>query len=241
MKESEKKDSFPEFVEEKIDYIPIKRPDNKKLNSKIIIGKKTLLKKKKLSSPPPPPQPEEQKIEKKSNAEFLVESIVKTYWVSKWKEQLLIMKYSKQGFNKKRGTFRSFCMKMNNAMKYHQYLYLLKLFDKMEALPKKENVVHTQNYGKLIFVKDNNNFSNKNINNNIDEDIKIENEINKEIEININLPEIQEVEFKSENEEKNMDIINNEKISENNRETMDIEKNNEDIKIKEINNKNKKE
>ena len=230
MKESEKKDSFPEFVEEKIDNIPIKRPDNKKLNSKIIIGKKTLLKKKKLSSPPPPPQPEEQKIEKKSNAEFLVESIVKTYWVSKWKEQLLIMKYSKQGFNKKRGTFRSFCMKMNNAMKYHQYLYLAKLFDKMEALPKKENVVHTQNYGKLIFVKDNNNFSNKNINHNIDEDIKIENEINKEIEININLPEIQEVEFKSENEEKNMDIINNEKISENNRETMDIEKNNEDIK-----------
>ena len=241
MKESEKKDSFPEFVEEKIDYIPIKRPDNKKLNSKIIIGKKTLLKKKKLSSPPPPPQPEEQKIEKKSNAEFLVESIVKTYWVSKWKEQLLIMKYSKQGFNKKRGTFRSFCMKMNNAMKYHQYLYLAKLFDKMEALPKKGNVVHTQNYGKLIFVKDNNNFSNKNINHNIDEDITIENEINKEIEININLPEIQEVEFKSENEEKNMDIINNEKISENNRETMDIEKNNEDIKIKEINNKNKKE
>ena len=240
MKESEKKDSFPEFVEEKIDYIPIKRPDNKKLNSKIIIGKKTLLKKKKLSSPPPPPKPEEQKIEKKSNAEFLVESIVKTYWVSKWKEQLLIMKYSKQGFNKKRGTFRSFCMKMNNAMKYHQYLYLAKLFDKMEALPKKENVVHAQNYGKLIFVKDNNNISNKNINHINDEDIKIENEINKEIEININLPEIKEVEFKSENEEKNMDIINNEIIHENNREIMDIEKNNEDIKIKEINN-NKKE
>ena len=241
MKESEKKDSFPEFVEEKIDNIPIKRPDNKKLNSKIIIGKKTLLKKKKLSSPPPPPQPEEQKIEKKSNAELLVESIVKTYWVSKWKEQLLIMKYSKQGFNKKRGTFRSFCMKMNNAMKYHQYLYLAKLFDKMEALPKKENVVHAQNYGKLIFVKDNNNISNKNINHINDEDIKIENEINKEIEININLPEIKEVEFKSENEEKNMDIINNEIIHENNREIMDIEKNNEDIKIKEINNNNKKE
>ena len=241
MKESEKKDSFPEFVEEKIDDIPIKRPDNKKLNSKIIIGKKTLLKKKKLSSPSPPPQPEGQKIEKKSNAEFLVESIVKTYWVSKWKEQLLIMKYSKQGFNKKRGTFRSFCMKMNNAMKYHQYLYLAKLFDKMEALPKKENVVHAQNYGKLIFVKDNNNISNKNINHINDEDIKIENEINKEIEININLPEIKEVEFKSENEEKNMDIINNEIIHENNREIMDIEKNNEDIKIKEINNNNKKE
>ena len=48
------------------------------------------------------------------------------------------MKYSKQGFNKKRGNFRSFCMKMNNAVKYHQYVYLAKLFDKMEKMPKKE-------------------------------------------------------------------------------------------------------
>ena len=93
MKEIEK----DAFVEEIIDDRPIKRP------SKLIIGKKTILKKKKLSSPSPPPPPtsqKEQNMEKKSNAEYLVESIVKTYWVSKWKEQLLIMKYSKQGFNK---------------------------------------------------------------------------------------------------------------------------------------------
>ena len=235
MKEIEK----DAFVEEIIDDRPIKRP------SKLIIGKKTILKKKKLSSPSPPPpltSQKEQNMEKKSNAEYLVESIVKTYWVSKWKEQLLIMKYSKQGFNKKRGTFRSFCMKMNNAMKYHQYLYLAKLFDKMEALPKKETIVHYKNYGKLMLVKNNNNNDNiiniKNIN---DEDKKIENEINNEIEININLPEIHEVDYKPENDEKNFEMKNNEKIHENNIINMDIEENNEKEKIKEINKENKKE
>ena len=213
MKETEKN----AFVEEIIDDRSIKRP------SKLIIGKKTILKKKKLSSPSPPtppPSQKEQNMEKKSNAEYLVESIVKTYWVSKWKEQLLIMKYSKQGFNKKRGTFRSFCMKMNNAMKYHQYLYLAKLFDKMEALPKKENIKHDKNFGKLILVKNNSN---------INEDLKIENEINNEIEININLPEIQEVEYKPENEEENIDIKINENINEN-KEKMEIENNYEDKK-----------
>ena len=223
--EKKEKDSFPEFVEEIIEDIPIKKSENRKLNSKLILGKKTILKKKKLLSPQsqpptPTPTPQSQKIEKKSNAEFLVESIVKTYWVSKWKEQLLIMKYSKQGFNKKRGTFRSFCMKMNNAMKYHQYLYLAKLFDKMEALPKKENIKHDKNFGKLILVKNNSNIS---------EDLKIENEINNEIEMNINLPEIQEVEYKPENEEENIDIKINENINEN-KEKMEIENNYEDKK-----------
>ena len=225
--EKKEKDSFPEFVEEIIEDIPIKKSENRKLNTKLILGKKTILKKKKLLSPQSQPQPptptpipQSQKIEKKSNAEFLVESIVKTYWVSKWKEQLLIMKYSKQGFNKKRGTFRSFCMKMNNAMKYHQYLYLAKLFDKMEALPKKENIKHDKNFGKLILVKNNSNIS---------EDLKIENEINNEIEININLPEIQEVEYKPENEEENIDIKINENINEN-KEKMEIENNYEDKK-----------
>ena len=225
--EKKEKDSFPEFVEEIIEDIPIKKSENRKLNSKLILGKKTILKKKKLLSPKsqlqpptPTPTPQSQKIEKKSNAEFLVESIVKTYWVSKWKEQLLIMKYSKQGFNKKRGTFRSFCMKMNNAIKYHQYLYLAKLFDKMEALPKKENIKHDKNFGKLILVKNNSN---------INEDLKIENEINNEIEININLPEIQEVEYKPENEEENIDIKINENINEN-KEKMEIENNYEDKK-----------
>ena len=208
MKQKEK--DSDEFVEEIINDIPKLKTEGKKL-TKLILGKKTILKKKKLPPPQPSPIIEPPKTEQKSNAEFLVESIVKTYWVSKWKEQLLIMKYSKQGFNKKRGTFRSFCMKMNNAMKYHQYLYLAKLFDKMDKLPKKENIKHDNNFGKLIFVKNdgiNNNkkdFDNIIITTEVNNDIKIINNDNDDIsnlvEIKINLPEIKEVEYKPENNE----------------------------------------
>ena len=233
-----------EFIEEIIEEIPRIKKDPKKFISKIILGKKTILKKKKL---PPPPPVEPPKIEIKPNAEILVESIVKTYWISKWKEQLQIMKYSKQGFNKKRGNFRSFCMKMNNAVKYHQYVYLAKLFDKMEKMPKKENVEHDKFFGKLIIVKNENNvnISNfKDINNIIiKSEEKNENKINKDnsnnnnndkVEIKINLPEIKEVEYKPENEDKKIDEVNK-------NVGMNIEKNDNDIKNKEnIKNEEKK-
>ena len=208
MKQKEK--DSDEFVEEIINDVPKLKTEGKKL-TKLILGKKTILKKKKLPPPQPSPIIEPPKTEQKSNAELLVESIVKTYWVSKWKEQLLIMKYSRQGYNKKRGCFRSFCMKMNNAMKYHQYLYLAKLFDKMDKLPKKENIKHDNNFGKLIFVKNdgiNNNkkdFDNIIITTEVNNDIKIINNDNDDIsnlvEIKINLPEIKEVEYKPENNE----------------------------------------
>ena len=233
----EKKDDndSSEFVEEIIEEKLRIKPNPKKIINKLILGKKTLIRKKIKVPPHSPPSPiKEQKIEQKSNAEILVESIVKTYWVSKWKEQTQIMKYSKQGFNKKRANFRSFCTKMNNAMKYHQYLYLALLFDKMDKLPKKENFIHDNNYGTLKFVKDNNNnnYIKKDLNEIIikTEEQNEKNEINKnninnnEVEIKIDLPEIKEVEFKPENEEELDKKKNNEKNN------MDIEKNIDDKK-----------
>ena len=188
---------------------------------------------------PPPVIIDPPRIEKKTNADILVESIVKTYWISKWKSQLQIMKYSKQGFNKKRGDFRHFCMKMNNAMRYHQYLYLAKLFDKMEKMPKKDNIQHNNNFGKLIFMKNNNNNINIGDINNImiKTENKIENNDINDKDIKINLPDIEEIEYKPDN-------INKQNNEKNKEEKMNIEKNNNDIKdekndTNEINKKNK--
>ena len=234
--EKKEKEENQEFKEEFIEEIPKIKPDTKKFISKIILGKKTILKRKMV---PPPVIIDPPRIEKKTNADILVESIVKTYWISKWKSQLQIMKYSKQGFNKKRGDFRHFCMKMNNAMRYHQYLYLAKLFDKMEKMPKKDNIQHNNNFGKLIFMKNNNNNINIGDINNIM--IKTENKIqNNDIndkDIKINLPDIEEIEYKPEN-------INKQNNEKNKEEKMNIEKNNNDIKdekndTNEINKKNK--
>ena len=52
------------------------------------------------------------------------------------------MKFARTGFNKKRGDFRSLCMKLVHSMSYHQYLNIIKLFDKMDKLPKKEEIKH---------------------------------------------------------------------------------------------------
>ena len=80
----------PKIIEEKLRI----KPNPKKIINKLILGKKTLIRKKiKVPQHSPPPSIKEQKIEQKSNAEILVETIVKTYWVSKWKEQTQIMKY----------------------------------------------------------------------------------------------------------------------------------------------------
>jgi len=235
--EKKEKEENQEFKEEFIEEIPKIKPDTKKFISKIILGKKTILKRKMV---PPPVIIDPPRIEKKTNADILVESIVKTYWISKWKSQLQIMKYSKQGFNKKRGDFRHFCMKMNNAMRYHQYLYLAKLFDKMEKMPKKDNIQHNNNFGKLIFMKNNNN-NNINIGDINNIMIKTENKIqNNDIndkDIKINLPDIEEIEYKPDN-------INKQNNEKNKEEKMNIEKNNNDIKdekndTNEINKKNK--
>ena len=148
----ENKEKAAEYREEIIILDnPTLKNQTKKLNPKII-GKKTILRKGLKSNPPLQNSPP-----KKSNAQSLIESIIKTYWTSKWKEQITIMKYSRVGYNKKRGDFRYLCMKLNHAMKYHQYLYLTKLFDNMEKLPIKPNVKHDDLYGKIKLINKNDN------------------------------------------------------------------------------------
>ena len=197
MKEKEKEEKDDEFKEEIIIEKPIVlKTQPRKLNSKLIGKKKVLLR----SAPPAPKQDH-----KKSNAEFLIDSIVKTFWTSKWKEQIIIMKYSRVGFNKKRGDFRNLCMKLNHAMKYHQYLYLTRLFDNMEKLPVRPGVVHDDSYGKLKLVYN----ENKNVIKEKKEDNMIYDD-NGKVEIKIDIPEIVEVEYNPGEEQiKEKDIKEN--------------------------------
>ena len=197
----EDKEDHSEFKEEIIIEEQVIRSKPKKLNSKII-GKKTVLRKGVLKSSPP-------LAPKKSNAEFLVESIIKTYWTSKWKEQINIMKFSKVGYNKKRADFRNLCMKLDHSIKYHHYLYLTKLFDNMEKLPMKPGVKHDDFYGKIKLISKSTNKSDdkpkkekekKLINN---EDKADNNIIIDNVEIKMDIPIVKEVEF---NPEENVEI-----------------------------------
>ena len=190
----ENKENESDFKEEIIifDNHVVLRNQPKRLNAKISKKKKkTILGK--ISVPPENPIP------KKSNAEFLVDTIVKTYWTTKWKEQLIIMKYSRTGFNRKRGDFRGLCMKLNHSMKYHQYLYLTKLFDNMEKLPMKQGIKHDDFYGKIKLITDNKKSekiieekSNNGTEKFIIDDVKFE--------IKMDIPKLEEVEYKPEDE-----------------------------------------
>jgi hypothetical protein len=139
---------------------------------------------------------------KQSNAEFLVDSIVKTYWTTKWREQLIIMKFAKTGFNRKRGDFRSFCMKLDHSMKYHQYLNIIKLFDKMDKLPKKEDISHNDFYGKIKLISKREKRNEIKEIKNEENIIIINNDIGNNIKINIDLdlPIIENKEEKKEEE-----------------------------------------
>ena len=221
-----------EFKEEIIIDQPVIRSQPRKLNSKII-GKKTVLRKSGLKSSPPLTK----KYQKKTNAEFLIEKIIKTYWTTKWKEQINIMKFSKIGYNKNRANFRHLCMKLDHSLKYHQYLYLIKLFDNMEKNPLKPGVKHDEFYGKIKLLS-------KNINR-----IDIKEGSNKEkimikgektddnIEIKVDIPKILEVESNPKTKSEIENKINYNKIMEGKMETEnDFKQEKKNIKIKHINN-----
>ena len=208
----ENKEEITEFSEEIIiSDKPILKNQPRKLNSKII-GKKTILRKGLKSKPPLEKSPP-----KKSNAESLIDTIVKTYWTSKWKEQITIKKFSRVGYNKKRGDFRTLCMKLNHSMKYHQYLYLAKLFDNMEKLPVKPNIKHDDFYGKVKLVSKNDNKIKNYEKTEIKDD---ENIIFDKVEIKIDIPKVVEVEnnpdkIKEKEEQKDNIIIEDKKEIEN--------------------------
>ena len=208
----ENKEEINEFSEEIIiSDKPILKNQPRKLNSKII-GKKTILRKGLKSKSPLPKSPP-----KKSNAESLIDTIVKTYWTSKWKEQVTIKKFSRVGYNKKRGDFRTLCMKLNHSMKYHQYLYLVKLFDNMEKLPIKTNIKHDDFYGKVKLVSKNDNKIKNNEKTEIKDDDNI---IFDKVEIKIDIPKIVEEEnnpdkIKEKEEQKDNILIEDKKEIEN--------------------------
>jgi hypothetical protein len=107
-------------------------------------------------------------------------------------------------------------------MKYHQYLYLAKLFDKMEQLPAKPEVRHDESYGKLKLVYKNDNKMNENNKIKENDNIVIDDDFVK-VEIKIDIPQVIEVEYKPEDEIK----IEKNDEGENKNKEIKIEKENE--------------
>lgn len=82
-------------------------------------------------------------------SEFLMEKISLTFFTDRWLKQLKTIQYSSKRPDKKRKNFKIFMSKITQSFTYHQYLYLMELFNRMSNLPKKSGVMHDPNYGKI--------------------------------------------------------------------------------------------
>ena len=88
-----------------------------------------------------------------NNGEFFIQSLLKTWILSKWKNQATVLKYS-QGvrFNAKRKAFKNFIRKVIDIFEFHKLNYLYDLYENMEKLPYRKGVVHDKKYGKISVV-----------------------------------------------------------------------------------------
>lgn len=115
--------------------------------SKMIKGKTNLSKKSKTP-----------KKEEKTSAEFLLEQIIITYCIDTWQKNVEAMKNRITGkSNKQSKDLRHLCFVINNIIRYHKYLYLMELFEKMSQMPYPEGLTHDPDYGKIILVKNTDN------------------------------------------------------------------------------------
>lgn len=99
------------------------------------------------------PCDEEANSNTQNNGEFFIQNILKTWILSKWKNQANVLKYTKgTRYNAKRKAFKTFIRKVIDAFEFHKLNYLYDLYENMEKLPYKKGVVHDKNYGKISIV-----------------------------------------------------------------------------------------
>ena len=119
--------------------------NEKPTESKMIKGKTKLGKKL--------DQQKENVIEK-NNSQHLLEQIIITYFTSAWQNKVIAMKSRvSERPNEKARDLRAINRTVENIIRYHKYLYLMKLFDNMSNLPMPTGVEHDPNYGKIFLVK----------------------------------------------------------------------------------------
>ena len=131
--------------------------------------------------------------QKENNAEFLLKTILKAYYVSVWKKKVKSMKYYSRSYNPRRINFKKLITEISSAIKQHKFEFFNEIYENMNNLPMPSHIKHDVNYGTIRIVDKefvNKNDTNKNITINKNTDINInkneQNKKNEKIEINTN-------------------------------------------------------
>lgn len=90
--------------------------------------------------------------EMKNTAKFLMNTILKMYYICLWKNKIKSMKYAQKGYNAQRANLKIFIRNLSTAINNSQYNYLNEIFEKMKKNKMPSGIKHNSNYGKLKIV-----------------------------------------------------------------------------------------
>ena len=93
-----------------------------------------------------------QEIEPKNLSQFLLQTILKAYFLSQWKRKTKALKYYSRNYNPQRINFKKLISQISKTIKQHKYEYMKKLFENMGNLPMPNGVIHDANYGTIKIV-----------------------------------------------------------------------------------------
>ena len=93
-----------------------------------------------------------QEIEPKNLSQFLLQTILKAYFLSQWKRKIKALKYYSRNYNPQRINFKKLISQISQTIKQHKYEYMKKLFENMGNLPMPNGVIHDANYGTIKIV-----------------------------------------------------------------------------------------
>ena len=92
------------------------------------------------------------KKEKDNSSDFLIKTILKTYYLSIWKKKIKSLKYYSRGSNKQRSNFKKMINQISSAIKQHKYEYFNEIYEKMKNLPTPKDVKHDVNFGTIRII-----------------------------------------------------------------------------------------
>ena len=90
--------------------------------------------------------------EMKNTGEFLLNTILKMYYICLWKKQVTSLKYAQRGYNAQRANFKKMVRNLSNVINNYQFNYLDEIFEKMKKNKMPSGIKHDPNYGKLKIV-----------------------------------------------------------------------------------------
>ena len=92
------------------------------------------------------------KKEKDNSSDFLMKTILKAFYLSRWKKQVKSLKYYSKRYNPQRMNFKKLINQISSVIKQHKSDYFNEIYENMKNLPMPKDVKHDINYGKLKII-----------------------------------------------------------------------------------------